>query len=136
MGRNYNIEFNHLRILQIKGKASTGKSLFVSDFKEQMRVRKDLQNSLVINWKNPNDINLITDNCKYDYVLIDNADVLMTEEISRNIEKNLEKNSDTYWIIIGRRDYDCILSIGCIGELCSIIKGNKKYFYIDYNTGL
>ena len=41
------------------------------------------------------------------------------------IKENIKCNTKTYWIIIGRRVYDCVLSTGCIGELEETLV--KKY---------
>lgn len=136
MGRTYKIEFNHLRILQITGNSETDKSLLVSDFLDQRCIRQDLSNSLVIDRMFPEGLKLITENCQYDYVIIDNADILVTEEIDKMIKENIKCNTKTYWIIIGRRVYDCVLSMGCIGELEETLVKNKRIISINYSSGV
>ena len=136
MGRTYKIEFNHLRILQITGNSETDKSLLVSDFLDQRCIRQDLSNSLVIDRMFPEGLKLITEDCQYDYVIIDNADILVTEEIDKMIKENIKCNTKTYWIIIGRRVYDCVLSTGCIGELEETLVKNKRIISINYSSGV
>lgn len=77
-------------------------------------------------------IDLITYPCKYDFVIIDNADIILNENVCKIISENIRKNNKTYWIIIGRNYYPCVLSVGCKGNLKMKSIGNKFKFQIDY----
>lgn len=131
--RHYTLNFNHLRIIQISG--GKGKSLFCKDFEKAMDTVKYLKNSIVINYKNPEKLSLITEDTLYDYVIIDNADTLFkeTDRIQSIIRKSLLEDSKTHWVIIGRNFYSCVLSLASKGSLITERKGNDYYIEVSYS---
>lgn len=134
--RSYNLEFNHIRIMQIKGESATGKSLMVSDFLKYRSSDEQYRNSLVINSEHPEGLALIKEQCSYNYVIIDNADILLTDREIKLIQKNLWGFNKTYWIIIGRNFYPCVLSNGSIGVLVEKKINNIFCYEMDYTQGV
>ena len=134
--RSYNLEFNHIRIMQIKGESATGKSLMVSDFLKYRSSDEQYKNSLVINSEHPEGLDLITEQCSYNYVIIDNADILLTDREIKLIQKNLWSANKTYWVIIGRNFYPCVLSNGSIGVLVEKKINNTFCYEMDYTQGV
>lgn len=130
--RRYNLHFNNLPIIQVKGEGTTGRSMFFSDFESVSRVDKRYKNNLLINFKNSDMASLITFPCSYDFVVIDNADIILNDELCEIIEKNLFDNPKTHWVIIGRDYFPCVLSMKCIGNLRVEKKGDVFCFSIDY----
>ncbi|MEG1723772.1 MAG: hypothetical protein RR313_00120 [Anaerovoracaceae bacterium] len=136
LNRTYYLDFNHLRIMQIKGESTVGKSLFVSDFDKQKDIDTTFANSLVINFFKKDLLNLITEDCNYDFVIIDNADIILDDFTIEKIKRNLWNNGKTHWVIIGQNFYSCVLSLGCVGELIRERRNDKFYFRITYSTGI
>lgn len=131
--RHYTLNFNHLRIIQISG--GKGKSLFCKDFEKAMDTTDYLKNSIVINYKNPEKLSLITEKPPYDFVIIDNADILLKEadHIQSIIRKSLLEDSKTHWVIIGRKFYPCVLSLASKGSLITEKRDNDYYIEISYS---
>ena len=134
--RVYNLEFNHIKIMQIKGESAIGKSLMVSDFLSYRGSDEQYKNSLVINSEHPEGLDLITEQCSYDYVVIDNADILLTDREIKLIQKNLWGLNKTYWVLIGRNFYPCVLSNGSIGVLVEKKINNTFCYEMDYTQGV
>ena len=134
--RSYNLGFNHIRIMQIKGESATGKSLMVSDFLSYRGSDEQYRNSLVINSEHPEGLALIKEQCSYNYVIIDNADILLTDREIKLIQKNLWGANKTYWVIIGRNFYPCVLSNGSIGVLVEKKINNTFCYEMDYTQGV
>lgn len=134
--RSYNLKFNHIRIMQIKGESAIGKSLMVSDFLSYRGSDEQYKNSLVINSEHPEGLALIKEQCSYNYVIIDNADILLTDREIKLIQKNLWGFNKTYWIIIGRNFYPCVLSNGSIGVLVEKKINNIFCYEMDYTQGV
>ena len=132
--RYYNLKFNHLRIMQIKGESGVGKSLFCSDLSVKKSIDADFSNILIFDYKNKDMLPFIKDFSSYDYVVLDNADLYMTERLGRVIEKDLlAVDSKTHWIIIGRDYYPCVLSLGSVGVLVREEKDGNYYYSVDYS---
>ena len=136
--RAYDIEFHHIKALQIKGESSTGKTLLANDLKEQRDHDKRLGRVLVITVETKELLNLITQQSEkekeYNYVVIDNADILLDEETDRFIWEKIKANSKTYWIIIGRKFFVCTSYRGCQGILKREQLHDGYRFTIDYET--
>jgi len=135
--RQYNIKFNRTHMLQLKGDSSTGKSLMAHDLREQRGKISNFPEILVIDVINRESIDFISmhKTSKYDLVVIDNADILITQEVDKIICKEL-LSSKTYWIVIGRKWYNCCAYSGCRGILKSNHFRNKHEFYIEYTDDI
>lgn len=122
--REYNIIFNGVQIIQLKGDSSTGKSLLASDIKEQRGQIVNFPNILVIDEFNNELLKLLEPEQipEYDLIVIDNADILVTTDLDTLICNELNRNFKTYWIIIGRKRYKC-----CTYELCRGILENRHF---------
>ena len=137
--RHYAIRFNRTKIIQLRGDSSTGKTLFCSDLREQRTKIPDFPTILVIGSFNRESLGLLNDlnNLSYDLVVIDNADILLTPELDKAIFESLISANKTYWIIIGRKWFDCCSYSGCRGVLRSRkIRGNAYTFEIEYTDNL
>lgn len=131
--RYYDLKFNQLRVMQIKGESGIGKSLFCSDLKIKKNIDTNFKNIVVFDFENSDMLNLVKDFSLYDYVVFDNADLYLTDELCSIIESNILSDSKTHWIIIGRNSFSCVLSLGCIGVLERKTKGIKHYFCVNYS---
>lgn len=133
--RVYDIAFNRIKVLQIKGDSSTGKSLLASDIKEQRDHDRQLGKVLVINIDNSDLLELVRQSSEeYNYIVIDNADVILDEETDKIIWKKIIASTKTYWIILGRKFFNCTSYNGCNGILKQEKAEDKHYFSIDYTT--
>lgn len=133
INRRYDLEFNHFRVMQIWGDSGTGKSLLCSDFAKEQKLRSNISNSLVIDYFNSASLQLLKGETEYRYVFVDNADLILTPEYDKLIKEKILSATKTYWIILGRKYYECVISSTCIGTLCS--KTDEKgitTFTIDY----
>lgn len=133
--RHYDIKFNRTRIIQLRGDSSTGKTLFAMDLREQKRSIPDFSNVLVTGSFNSESLGLLRDldNLPYDLVVIDNADILLDKQLDSAIFQSMISGSKTYWIIIGRKWFDCCSYSGCRGILrCRKLPRNIYRFEVEY----
>lgn len=146
--REYLIEFNRVQVMQLMGDSAIGKSLFVSDLNEQKLGQQPHQEQqgqecklLTITENNSEALELVKNPLEIDYdlVVIDNADILITEELDQAICEALFKPTKTYWIIIGRNWFNCCAYDGCRGTLVnkqdtkSRQKNEKNIFTVKYD---
>lgn len=138
-GRRYDMRFNRTRIAQLRGDSSTGKTLFATDLREQRKSIPAFPSILVIGSVNSEALDLLKDldDLPYDLVVIDNADILLDKQLDRAISRSLLTSGRTYWIIIGRKWFDCCAYSGCRGILQSEkLRGNAYRFTIRYTDML
>lgn len=137
--RHYDIKFNRTKIIQLRGDSSTGKTLFASDLREQGKKIPAFPSILVIGSFNREAIGLLNDlsDLPYDLVVIDNADILLTDRLDKAIFQSIISENKTYWIIIGRKWFDCCSYSGCRGVLRSKkTRGNAYTFEIEYTDNI
>jgi hypothetical protein len=134
--RFYDIRFNLLNLIQIVGEAATGKSLMCADLREVCRHDEWYKKHLyVIDVSNRQAMGYF-DSCMrdYEYIVIDNADVLLTLELQLKICDSLfsdDKKTNNKWILIGRKLYVCA-PINCVGVLAHKTADGNQYYSIDY----
>ena len=128
--REYNINWYCMKIIKLAGDSAVGKSLFVSDFLLYRKSGKDKKasNSLVINSTNPEGIQWLKTASKYDYVIIDNAEGLITPKVDKIISNQIASGTKTYWIIIGRTQLNCTAALACNCRLECIKEGDLYRF--------
>ena len=133
--RHYYLQFNFLPIIQLKGYTASGKSLFVHDFGRIRKNHANFKNSLIVNSRHPEGLQLIKHH-KYDYVIIDNADILITPDLDAYIFYQVVSGESTKYIIIGRRNYSCVATLSGVGALrCQQNEETGEfYFSVDYAT--
>lgn len=126
--RKYDIFFNNLHVILIIGNSAVGKSLMCND----LRAVKSDNNEDKVVVLDINDIDIYKDFLrnknnykKYKYVVIDNADILVDDEVSNIIDTELE----TRWILIGRRIPKCIKSLASLG----ILKKKNGIICVEYS---
>ena len=119
-------------IIQIIGRSGSGKSLLCNDLQAYIIVsrRNDIYITNIIDTKELRleDTVLLTE--KYKYIVIDNADLLITEQIQELISDSIDEKKN-YWIIMGRKDYWCV-NIKCVGELIERREDRHSLFEIVY----
>jgi hypothetical protein len=113
--------------MQMGGKSASGKSLLCNDLRKYIFC-EDIDNIKVVNVfdfkKIP--INYLNDWVQnYDYIVIDNADILVTEEIQYIISDSVNKRKN-FWILMGRNDLWCV-NFKCVGELHETILEDGIY---------
>lgn len=131
--RHYNIPFLYYPIVQLKGDSAAGKSLFVQDFETLKRTNKDYANSPIINVGNRESLKLLKDK-SFDYVIIDNADLLITHEIDKFIFSHIITMPETHYIILGRKNFACVghpLGLGTFIRTKDNTTGDY-YFTVDF----
>ena len=134
--RRYDLAFNMAPVMQIRGDSGTGKSLMGSDLQAEKEIQKKLSNVLIVNFKTRELLKLLSNNDKeYDFVVIDNADIILTPEYDNLIFEKIIQPTKTQWIILGRKSYNCVISAACRGVLVRQKIANTYYFTIDYTAG-
>ena len=127
--RHYSISFMS-KAIQIVGEAAAGKSLMFQDLRYFANKSPSLQGQyLFVNHANhqETDINRMT---LYKFVVIDNADIILTPEIERLIiQSQLEE--ETQWVLLGRSPLGCIIT-NSVGKLICEERDGQYYFYVDY----
>ena len=130
MDRVYGIDFAQSNLIQLIGNSGTGKSLFVSDVRENLvELSKTFGTINIVDYKylaygTVKFEKLIENNPKL--VIIDNADIILSKELDQKIAVyNVENVNKVYWIIIGRKSYKCRFYEQSIREIKSIY--NNKY---------
>lgn len=130
--RAYSLKFNGSRVIQIVGDAATGKSLMCHDMREYSNIDKNFSdNVLVIDIEDEKLIS-VEKMRNYRFVVIDNADLLITPEIDDEIAQSQREAKPRFWIIIGRDERGTI-SGNSIGSLVRKEVGGKYQFSMDYN---
>lgn len=114
--RHYYIPFLMYPIIQLKGDSSVGKSLFVSDFDNIGAINEKYSNSLIIT-RSTKQVMPLLESKEYEYVLIDNADLVITPEIDSLIFDRITSDLKTKYVIMGRRIYTCVGSLLGVGSL-------------------
>lgn len=134
MNRKYELQFHYTRYMQIRGDSGTGKSLFVRDFATVKEELPQYKNSAIYDTRNYKDLKKLSKHCEYDYVIIDNADYILTEDVADIIYENLKNQNKTCWIIMGRGLYSCTVSLACIGRLDVKEEDGYYHFTVNYNA--
>ena len=93
MNRKYELQFHYTRYMQIRGDSGTGKSLFVQDFAAVKEELPQYKNSAIYDTRNYKDLKKLSKHCEYDYVIIDNADYILTEDVADIIYENLKNQN-------------------------------------------
>lgn len=131
------LEFRRVPLLQISGNSGSGKSLLVETLGnylgkiEHFGSREDW---LIISVTQRDGLKRIKDGTYKDYrlVVIDNADLLVDDEIQDIIYDDIMNSGlKTYWILLGRKTYGCI---GSTLALCSLKRAyaeDKKLWIIQ-----
>ena len=129
-GRNYSLKFNKFNTMFILGDIAVGKSLMCQDLKDFIDYSKSLSNVCVLDIYDKNYLTTLKSHesyFKYDVFVIDNADILVTPEVNNIINSHRDK----FWVMIGRRLPDCVLSADSV---CKLVEKRTKCFEVDYNV--
>jgi len=130
--RYYNLNLRSMAV-QIVGESAIGKSLMFQDLQAYINKHPELKlegKFLFVNAQNRvhyTDVLLFR---KYQGVIIDNADIVITPAIDEEIISS-QKSSDTQWIIIGREPRGSIIT-NSIGTLVHTLDEGNYHFNIDY----
>ena len=131
------LEFRRVPLLQISGNSGSGKSLLVEalgNYLGKIEHFGSREDWLIISVTQRDGLKRIKDGTYKDYrlVVIDNADILVDDEIQDIIYDDImNSNLKTYWILLGRKTYGCI---GSTLALCSLKRAyaeDKKLWIIQ-----
>jgi hypothetical protein len=129
--RHYTLDFNS-RVIQIAGDSAAGKSLMYQDLQHCMnRDAKFGSKVLLININSNKDLTA-EQRKPYKYIVIDNADLIITPEIDEEIIES-QKEGRNYWIIFGREPRGSVIG-NSIGVLTRTMQDGQYYFKMDYNS--
>lgn len=130
-GRKYNIEFNGFRILQLRG-SRLGNFSFYQDFLSYSKINDSI-NCLFISFITSFRVINLEKEIDYDYVVINDADVILSGKYQDIIfKKLLSKKNNTNFILIGNKYFSCILNSSCDRVLK---KDNNSVVKADYIGG-
>lgn len=131
--RIYELQFNVFPVIQIVGKSASGKSLLCSDLRKHIfSTRRNDVN--VVNVLDNTELTtnkvreLIHD---YIYIVIDNADLLITDQIQELISDSSDEGKN-FWVLMRRNDFWCV-DPKCIGELREQRKDGFTLFDVVYD---
>lgn len=107
---HYDLRFNRFRAIQIVGDSGTGKTM-LGTIVRALGNELEFGNgkALVVDTLHTEGITEIRLNhSEYSLIILDNADLEYTNEVL-DIMRNdiLSKESNTYWVVIGRRFHSC-----------------------------
>lgn len=120
------LEFRKVPLLQISGESGSGKSLLaerLSKAVEEIEHFGSREDWLIISAAHREGLKELRSGSYKDYrlIVIDNADVLIDDEIQDIIYRDVSDSElKTYWIILGRRNFGCIGSTLAICHLESL----------------
>lgn len=126
-------------MLNIQGDSGSGKSLFVrslANCPDDIEHFGGRENRLIVSYDSPAGLRLIKNGeyREYSLVVIDNADVLLNDELCRIISKDLnDGNSSTYWVVMCRKYLPCCDRMSCWAYLKSRYDKNTHIWRI-WNT--
>lgn len=127
--RSYFLRFNKFNIIFIVD--GVCKTLMCEDLKEVCKQDKAFANVCVFDIYNSDKVLPVLKSKetyeKYKYFVINNADILVTPEVNNIINSH----RDRFWVIIGRRLPNCVLSL-C--SICKLSEVSPKHFECDYNV--
>ena len=114
--RHYKLSFRDFNVMLIIGDSSVGKSLLCSDLKRVKNFDDNYSDVCVLNVFDDDYLQLLSSEDtynKYSMFVIDNADILVTPEVSEIIKKHYKHS----WILMGHEIPSCVLSATCICKL-------------------
>ena len=130
--RHYDLNLKSMAV-QIVGESAIGKSLMFQDLQAYINKHPELNldaHFLFVNAQNRvhyTDVLLFR---KYQGVIIDNADIVITPAIDEEIISS-QKSGNTQWIIIGREPRGSIIT-NSVGTLVHTLNEGNYHFSIDY----
>jgi ABC-type lipoprotein export system ATPase subunit len=130
--REYELRFNVFPIIQIEGKSGSGKSLLCSDLKAHIAAsnRDDVHVTNILETKELTLEEAVQWKEKYKYIVIDNADLLITEQLQELISDSVDERKN-YWVLMGRNNFWCV-DMKCMGELRERREGERTLFDVVY----
>ena len=127
--RSYYLRFNKFNIIFIVG--GVCKTLMCEDLKEVCKRDKSFSNVCVLDIYDSDKVLSVLQSKesydRYSIFVINNADILVTPEVNNIINSR----RDRFWVLIGRRLPNCILSL-C--SVCKLSEVAPKRFESDYNV--
>jgi hypothetical protein len=120
-------------IMQLAGKAATGKSLFFNDLRKHALYanRTDIKLVNIYDCAEISTVALSGWIHQFVFIVIDNADLLITEQLQHMISDSVDVRKN-HWVLIGRRDYWCV-SPKCVGKLLIQDDEDTKKIYVSYS---
>ena len=131
--RHYSLEFNSM-VIQVMGESAIGKSLMYQDLQAYINANPELgleNDFLFVNAQNKKEYTDVKRLRGYKYVVIDNADIVLTPDIDREIIES-QKDSRNYWVLIGREPRGSVVG-NSVGMLVHESKDGQHYFKMDYS---
>jgi hypothetical protein len=132
--RVYRIAYSIISIVQLDSESGVGKSLFCQDLNMVRGYDQVLRdNAYVINYKTRGMLNSLSSLAsKYKTIVIDNADVILTDEAAQELIWVSVQKAKNNWIIIGRNTFKCV-PFACRGVFVKKKQGEKTLFVVDYD---
>ena len=115
--RKYVLNFNVFPVIQIVGESATGKSLLCSDLENHIfeSKRKDAFVIDIFDLEGLDAARAFNLSEKHKYIVIDNADLIITEELQMLISDSIDARKN-FWVLMGRNDFWCV-DPKCVGVL-------------------
>lgn len=135
LNRVYGLEFGDDNVIQIRGNSGAGKTLLAQDILKAYKMSPNSYEKLIVfNYSSLSNGKITLKSIlklSPKIVVIDNADLILSNKLDLEIaEYNLE-HKNIYWILIGRRISKCLPDRLSLRELTS--KYNEEYgaFFIS-----